>query len=46
MTVSNPPLKGVLDILNRLPKILIKLARLRSSVLGDRDVRKVIVVDL
>lgn len=40
MTVSNPPLKRVFDVLDWLAQVLVKLTCLRSNALGYRYVCK------
>jgi hypothetical protein len=49
MTVSNPPLERILNVLDWFAQIFINLTRPKSDMLGHRDIRegsKIIVVDL
>ena len=38
VTVSNPPLEGLLNVLDWFSKILLQLASPRSNVIGHQDV--------
>jgi hypothetical protein len=49
MTVSNPPLERILDVLGWLAQILINLACPKSDMISDRNIREggeTIVVNL
>jgi hypothetical protein len=49
MTVSNPPLERILDVLGWLVQILINLARPKSDMISDQNIQEggeTIVVNL